>query len=201
MICSENQIRTRALEDRPGLLSPPWPSRSSISSTGSPSGKQRVDFNLTESGVHPVRLDELIGGDSKLLDELLATEINYPHVNGIPELRANIARLYEGAGPDNVLVTVGAAEANNIIMQTLLQPGDEVASINPTYRQAWGIAENLGNRVRSFDLLPDEGWALDVDGLNQVINDKTAVIAVVNPNNPTGHIMTEAEMSAVVCRG
>ena len=90
--------------------------------------EQVVDFNLTESGVHPLRVEELLADSPGSLESLLATEINYPHVNGNPDLRENIARLY-GAdvydaayatelGIDNVLVTVGAAEANNIIVQT-----------------------------------------------------------------------------------
>ncbi len=82
--------------------------------------EQRVDINLTESGVHPIRLDELLDGDADKLAELMSSEINYPHVNGIPELRENIAAFYDGASVENVLVTVGAAEANNVIMQMLM---------------------------------------------------------------------------------
>jgi aspartate/methionine/tyrosine aminotransferase len=160
--------------------------------------EQKVDINLTESGVHPIRLDELLGDDGEKVAELLATEINYPHVNGNPELRENIAALYDGASVENVLVTVGAAEANNIIMQTIMEPGDELLTQTPTYKQVWGIAENNGNAVRSFRLVSDEGWAVDTDELNAGVTDKTKVIAVVNPNNPTGKIMTEAEMDAVV---
>ena len=52
--------------------------------------EQLVDFNLTESGVHPLRLDELLGDDQAKVTDLMATEINYPHVNGNPELRENI---------------------------------------------------------------------------------------------------------------
>ncbi len=158
--------------------------------------EQKVDINLTESGVHPMRLDELIGEDT--FSELLATEINYPHVNGNPELRERIAALYNGAGVENVLVTVGAAEANNIIMQTLMQPGDELLTQTPTYKQVWGLAENLDHKVRSFRLQSENGWALDIGELNTGISDKTRIIAVVNPNNPTGHIMTNEEMDAVV---
>lgn len=160
--------------------------------------EQDVDINLTESGVHPVRLEELLGGDGGKLTELLAMEINYPHVNGIPELRERIAALYDGAGVENVLVTVGAAEANNITVQTLLDDGDELATVTPTYKQVWGLAENLGHRVRAFRLVSEQGWALDVDEMNQQVNERTKVIAVVNPNNPTGHIFTEDEMNAVV---
>ena len=71
--------------------------------------EQDVDYNLSESGVHPISLAELLGENPGNLDGLLATSLNYPHVNGIPELRQNIAGLYDEAGPDNILVTVGAA--------------------------------------------------------------------------------------------
>lgn len=160
--------------------------------------EQKVDINLTESGVHPMRLEELLDGDAGMLKELMSCEINYPHVNGNPELRENIAALYDGAGIENVLVTVGAAEANSIIMETLMAPGDELASLSPTYKQVWGIAQNHGNVVRPFRLLSEEGWALDIDEMNRQVTDKTKIIAIVNPNNPTGHIMTAMEMDAVI---
>ena len=161
--------------------------------------EQIVDFNLTESGVHPISLEDLLDGDTDKLKALLRAELNYPHVNGNPELRENIARLYDRAdGEKNVLVTVGAAEANHIILQTLLEPGNELATLTPTYKQVWGLARNSGHVVRPFHLRPDKGWALDLEDMQAQINDKTKIIAVVNPNNPTGYIMTEAEMDAVV---
>ncbi|NKB34958.1 MAG: aminotransferase class I/II-fold pyridoxal phosphate-dependent enzyme [Pseudomonadales bacterium] len=160
--------------------------------------EQEVDFNLTESGVHPISLQELIGEDEALLKKLLELEINYPHVNGIPRLRELIASLYNNAAIDNVLVTIGAAEANQIIVQTMLEPGDEIASMVPTYKQVWGIAENQGHSVRTFSLKANEAWALDVDELDEAVNDKTKLIALVNPNNPTGHILSPQEMDAIV---
>lgn len=160
--------------------------------------EQKVDINLTESGVHPIGLGELLGDDESLFEELLATEINYPHVNGNPLLRESIAGLYDGAGVPNVLVTVGAAEANNIIMQTLMRPGDELLTQTPTYKQVWGLAQNGEHTVKSFRLQADHGWAMDIDELNAGVTEKTRMIAIVNPNNPTGHIMTDAEMDAVV---
>jgi aspartate/methionine/tyrosine aminotransferase len=160
--------------------------------------EQQVDINLTESGVHPIRLDALLGDDRGKLDEILATEINYPHVNGNPDLRERIAALYDGAGVENVLVTVGAAEANNVIMQTLMEPGDELLTETPTYMQVWGLAANTGHEVKSFRLQSENAWALDVDELEAGLSEKTKIIALVNPNNPTGRILTDAEMDAVV---
>jgi aspartate/methionine/tyrosine aminotransferase len=64
--------------------------------------------------------------------------------------------------------------------------------------QIWGAAQNLGMRVKTFHLREDLGWAPDLEELEDVISEKTKLIAVCNPDNPTGHIMTEGEMEAIV---
>jgi aspartate/methionine/tyrosine aminotransferase len=156
-----------------------------------------VDYNLSESGVHPATVRDLIP-DPDQIERLLSTEFTYPQANGIPELRDRIAALYPNATSAHVLVTVGCIEANLISLQTLLEPGDEIAVMTPNYMQIWGAAQNLGISVRTFDLSSDQGWALDVDSLNRAVTDHTKVIAVCNPNNPTGHIMSSSEMDAVV---
>jgi aspartate/methionine/tyrosine aminotransferase len=165
--------------------------------------EQKVDYNLSESGVHPITLGELLGVDpvhdtSVHLERLLETELNYPYVNGDPELRQNIARLYDGATSEQVLVTVGAAEANNIAVRTLLAPGDEIVVMLPNYMQIWGIAKNHGYTVREFHLSEENGWAPDLAELEAALTAQTRLIAVCNPNNPTGRTLTEAEMDAIV---
>ena len=157
-----------------------------------------VDYNLSESGVHPMTLGELLAMDGKSPDDLAEVDFDYPQANGSVELRQNIAQYYPGAGPDNVLVTVGAAEANYLSLHTLLDPGDEVVIMMPNYMQVWGVAKNYGLRIKTFNLLEAEGWAPDLAELERVVGPETKMIAVCNPNNPTGRIMTEAEMSAVV---
>jgi len=156
-----------------------------------------VEYNLSESGVQPLSVRELVG-DPVLLDELLDTELHYPQANGIIELRERIAALYPGATPDNVLVTVGCAEANFITIQTLLTRGDEMLVMLPNYMQIWGVAHNFGVRVRAFHLKEERGWAPDLDELNDVVSERTKLIAVCNPDNPTGYILTEEEMDAIV---
>ena len=160
--------------------------------------EKAVDYNLSESGVHPLTLKELIQGDPDELDGLLSLEMDYAHANGIPELRRNIAALYPGAGPENVLVTVGAIEANYDILWGLLSAGDEIAVMLPNYMQIWGLAKNLNLHLKTFSLDEKTGWALDLDGLKTTVTSKTKLIAVCNPNNPTGYILTNEEMEAVV---
>jgi aspartate/methionine/tyrosine aminotransferase len=172
-----------------------------------------VEYNLSESGAHPLTLRELLDAPSPgrrgepvepsgqapaALAELLDTELNYPQTNGILELRENIAALYPGATPDHVLVTVGAAEANYNSVQTVAAPGDEVVVMLPNYMQIWGVAHNCGMQVRSFHLKEELGWSPDLDELNEVVSERTRLIAVCNPNNPTGHILSEAEMDGIV---
>ena len=160
--------------------------------------EQDVEYNLSESGVHPVRLDELLADDPDHVEQLLATDLTYPYVNGTPELRENIAAMYDGATTNNVLVTVGAAEANYITTRTLLSAGDEIVIMLPNYMQIWGIAKNHGLKVRAFHLREENGWAPDLDELHEAVTGNTKLIAVCNPDNPTGRILTEIEMDAIV---
>ena len=160
--------------------------------------EQDVAYNLSESGVHPMPLRELISDDPAIVDELLDTELNYPHANGIPELRQRIAALYPGATADNVLVTTGAIEANYNTVRTLLSPGDGIAIMLPNYMQVWGLAKNHGLSLDTFRLHEQTGWSIDAGELDEAVGDNTRLVAVCNPNNPTGHILSEKEMEQII---
>ncbi|MFQ5565508.1 MAG: aminotransferase class I/II-fold pyridoxal phosphate-dependent enzyme [Paracoccaceae bacterium] len=160
--------------------------------------EQGVTYNFSESGVHPLTLGGLLELAGTGPEALSGVALDYPEVRGTERLRARIAALYPGAGPDNVLVTVGASEANHLIAATLLEPGDEMVAMRPTYQQLPGNARNAGIAVRTVPLVEEEGWALDTDALARAVGPKTRLIAIVNPNNPTGHVLTEDEMAAVV---
>jgi len=160
--------------------------------------EQEVDYNLSESGVHPMTLKQLLDIDQSSVEDLLETELNYPFVNGIPRLRERIAALYEGAGPENVLVTVGAIEANYNSVRTLLNPGDELVIMLPNYMQIWGVAKNHGIDIKTFPLMEEKQWAPDLEELERVVSERTKLIAICNPNNPTGYILSEDEMDAIV---
>src|SRR6266852_7272277 len=122
-----------------------------------------VEYNLADSSVQCTNVRELLRqtGPEPLLD----TELFYPQVNGTPLLRQRIAALYPAASESNVLVTVGAAQANNMVCSTLLEAGDEVIVISPGYRQVWGMARNIGCTVRELQLRPEDDWRPDLDQL------------------------------------
>src|SRR5258706_4260317 len=156
--------------------------------------EHQVDFNLSESGVHPLTLGELIP-DPASREALLAESLRYTQTNGTRPLRESIAALYPGATADHVQVTNGGAEANYITTWNLAQPGDEVVMMVPNFMQTWGLARAFGANLTAWPLIaPDadgpgrgEGeWRVDLDGLERLATARTRLIAICNPNNPTG---------------
>jgi len=93
---------------------------------------------------------------------------------------------------------VGAIEANYIAIRTLLSPEDEIVIMQPNYMQIWGIAKNHKLNIKTFNLKEENGWAPDLDELKEAITPKTKLIAVCNPNNPTGYILSDDEMGMIV---
>jgi aspartate/methionine/tyrosine aminotransferase len=159
--------------------------------------ENRVRYNLSESGVHPMSARE-IARDPVFLEQLLDTPLIYNQSNGTDELRSAISALYPGATLDHVEVTNGGSEANFISVYSMLEPGDEVVMILPSYQQIWGLTHSLGMIVKSVNLKEERGWAPDLDELDAVVSSRTRMIVVCNPNNPTGAILSSAEMDALV---
>lgn len=159
--------------------------------------ENRVEYNLSESGVHPMSVHEVLGDDAAL-DALAGIPLRYPQANGTQALREAVAALYPGATPENVLITVGAIQANLAALAALTQPGDAVALLEPNYRQLWGAAQNLDREVTTFGLRPELEWRIDRDELARAITPATRLVAIVNPNNPTGRVLSAGDRDAVV---
>lgn len=158
--------------------------------------ENRVKYNLTESGIHPYTFKELL--DNEEIEGLLSLRLGYGQTNGSEELREAIASLYPGADLDNVLVTNGSAEANFLTIWSNLEPGDELIYMLPNYMQIWGIARSFGITVKPFHLREDHNWAPDLEELKSLISPRTKMIAVCNPNNPTGAVLSEEAMKEIV---
>jgi len=154
--------------------------------------EHQVSYNLSESGVHPLTIRELLEmpGGSGGLDpgRLLDIRLGYAQGNGREDLRRRIALLYPDAGPDNVLVTHGGAEANFLTTLRLIEEGDEVVMMLPNYMQTHGLVRGWGARVRPWHLKPGDRWDPDMEELEAAVNEKTRLIILTNPNNPTGRV-------------
>jgi hypothetical protein len=162
--------------------------------------ENRVRYNLSESGVHPLSVRELLALAQAAADPLLDVRLGYSQSNGTDALRERIAALYRGATPDQVLVTNGSAEANYVAALRVIEPGDQVAMLLPNYLQLWGHVQNLGAQVRPFRLHEERGWAPDPAEIRSAIAPGTKLVVVTNPHNPTGHILADAMRRAIIDR-
>jgi hypothetical protein len=165
--------------------------------------ENRVAWNVSESGVHPLRIEEVADTDADRA-ALLAQHLAYTQTNGTPELRASIAAMYPGATADHIEVTNGGSEANLLALLHLLKPGDHVVFMAPNYMQVHGLARALGAVVDRWTLVEDREsprprWRPDLDALDSLVRPDTRAILICNPNNPTGARLTGAELDAV-CR-
>ena len=141
-----------------------------------------------------MRLHELVQDDPAFGEVLL----HYPEVNGNRILRERIAALHSGADADNVLVTVGGSEANQLVAHTLLGPGDRLVVMTPGYLQLCGIAMNLGCEVQPLRLQADAAWRLDPELVRTCVTSGTRVVSVTTPNNPTGTLLSADEVHSLV---
>jgi aspartate/methionine/tyrosine aminotransferase len=158
--------------------------------------ENRVSFNLSESGVMPLTLAELL--DSEEGAALNNVRLGYTQTNGTLALRGAIAVDYAGATPDNVLVTTGTSEANYVALWRLLEPGDDVVAVLPNYMQLPGLVEGFGTRLTPVWLKGGSTWRIDPAELEARVGPRTKLICVCNPNNPTGSVLPEDDMDAVV---
>ena len=158
-----------------------------------------VDYNLSESGVHPMRLEELVSNaDDRAA--LLGQELLYTQSNGTVELRERIAAIYPGSTVDHIEVTNGGSEANFVTMWHLIEPGDEVVMMVPNYGQTLGLVEGFGGVLRPWPLpLSADGrrWTVDLDDLRTLVTARTRAIVICNPNNPTGARISAADLDGI----
>lgn len=160
--------------------------------------EHRVRYNLSESGVLPLSVRELLGDDAALA-AVLDTPLVYTQTNGTPALRASIAARYPGATADHVQVTNGGSEANFVVTWRMVEPGDEVVVLVPAYLQIAGLVRAFGGIVREWPMrrAADGRWRPDSAELDALVTPKTRAIVINTPNNPTGARLTEADLDAV----
>lgn len=161
--------------------------------------EHQVAWNLSESGVEPLRLEELALTERDR-EAVLRQPLAYTQTNGTLELRTLIAGLYSEARPANVQVTNGGAEANLCTLLQIVEPGDEIVMMVPNYMQAPGLVRALGATVVPWPLRVNEPatrWVPDLPLLERLVNPRTRGIFICHPNNPTGTRLTAEELDQI----
>lgn len=155
-----------------------------------------VNYNLSESGVNPISFDELVPQEE--INEILKIKLGYLQTDGTYQLKEKICDIYPGAHEKNVLVTTGSAEANYLLTWSMIEPGDEAVFMLPNYMQIAGLMRSFGANVKTFHLKEELDWNPDPDELSSLITKDTKVIAITNPNNPTGGQLSEDARRVII---
>ena len=162
--------------------------------------ENHCELNLAETCVKSLTVAELLemaGKTDTILDELLPMQLTYGAIEGSDRLRALVAALYENQKPENVVSTHGTIGANALVHETLVEPGDRVISVLPTYQQHYSIPESYGADVQILKLTEATGFLPDLAELKRLAAPGTKLIAINNPNNPTGSLMDRAYLEKV----
>lgn len=160
----------------------------------------RCELNLAETCVESLTVAELLdmAGIDDIAQEILPLKLTYGEIEGSVRLRSLVAGLYEKQQIENVVTTHGAIGANALVHQTLVEAGDRVISVLPTYQQHYSIPESIGADTQILKLTEETGFLPDLKELKKLATPGTKLIAINNPNNPTGSLMDGAYLEQIV---
>jgi aspartate/methionine/tyrosine aminotransferase len=156
-------------------------------------------YDIAESGIYPMSVNELLAFEppserEQLLERLLDLRLGYSEAPGTLELRSAIAATYRRAGPEEILVTTGAIEANFLLFNVLLEPGDHVVAVYPAYQQLYSVPRAIGCEVALWKLRPENSFRYDLHELERLVTAHTRLIVINTPHNPTGAMLSEEDL-------
>ncbi|MDG1456449.1 MAG: aminotransferase [Pseudoprimorskyibacter sp.] len=163
--------------------------------------EDHCEFNLAETCVASLTIEQLLelsGKNDNVMSDLLPMKMTYGAIRGSDRLRDAICTMYTKQTRNNVMVTHGAIGANALLHETLVEPGDHVISVRPTYQQHYSIPESYGAEVDILQLHPENGFLPDLEELAAMVRPETKLIVLNNPNNPTGALMEADALDAFV---
>jgi len=163
--------------------------------------ENHCELNLAETCVASLTIEELLklsGKNDSVLADLLPMKMTYGAIQGSDRLRDAICTLYTAQTRENIVVTHGAIGANALVHETLVEPGDHVISVRPTYQQHYSIPESYGAEVEILHLRPENGFLPDLAEFEAMLRPQTKLVVLNNPNNPTGALMEADYLNAFI---
>lgn len=160
----------------------------------------KCELNLAETCVASLTIAQLLdlaGRNDRDLSDLLGLKMTYGDIRGSERLLGAVSALYENQAPDNIIITHGTIGANMLVHRSLVSAGDRVVAIVPTYQQHYSIPESLGADIHLLKLRQENGFLPDLDALRALVTPGTRMIAINNPNNPTGSLMGRAMLEEI----
>jgi len=158
-----------------------------------------VTHDIAESGILPMSTEDLFNllpekERASTREALLNLPLGYAEARGTRALREALAATYENTTAENILITTGAIEANYLLFHTLLQPGDDVVTIDPAYQQVQTVPQSLGAKVSFWKVRSEGGFHFDLEDFERIVTPNTKLISINTPHNPTGAMLDDKEL-------
>ncbi len=151
--------------------------------------ESKAIYDLADTCVESLSINELLKITDSDTKEIYSRKLNYGDIHGSNRLKNAICTLYKSQIPENITITHGAIGANQLVMLSLIERGDKVVSIIPTYQQHYSIPKSIGANVKTLFLKEENDWLPDLDELENFVGTDTKIICMNNPNNPTGAVI------------
>lgn len=159
-------------------------------------------YDIAGVSIAALSLDELLAmgrqNPTDFFQKLNEKRLDYGWIEGSPEFKEEVSGLYKTVRADQVLQTNGATGANFLVLYSLIEAGDHVISLYPTYQQLYDIPRSLGADVSLWTIKEEKNWLPDLDDLRRLIRPETKMICINNANNPTGAVMDELYLKELV---
>jgi len=159
-----------------------------------------ADYEIAETDAKPFTIKELLslGDFEDLKKQFLNLKLGYNPTTGSKELREAVASLYGNAELENVLITTGAIEADYLVANSLVNPGDTVIVQFPAYQALYSTAEARGANVKYWKMKLESRFEPDIDELLELIDENTKLIVLNIPHNPTGAVISETQLRTIL---
>lgn len=159
-------------------------------------------YDLASVSIKSLTLGELFEltktDSTAFFQELQAKTLNYGWIEGSPGFKEAVADIYDHQTAANILQTNGATGANLLALYSLVEAGDHVISLYPSYQQLYDIPKSFGAQVDFWHIKKEESWLPNLEDLRQLIRPNTKLICINNANNPTGAVMDRAFLEELV---
>jgi aspartate/methionine/tyrosine aminotransferase len=154
--------------------------------------------NLAASGPFTLTTRELLElEETETTAHFLDLDLGYIENPGGESLRQAIANLHGTLQIDDVRITTGASEALFLLIWTTVEPGANIVVEEPCYDNVPGVAAALGIEVRRLPLRQEDGWKPDLGQLARLIDQRTRMVYLIHPHNPTGSLLSREEILAI----
>ena len=157
-----------------------------------------TEIDIGSSGVENFSLTELYQLTNLTQEELNNVVFHDSSSLGSLQLRQAIASRWSNGDPEQVMVTHGSSEANFLIMNGLLNAGDEVVVLDPCYQQLFSIAESIGCQLKRWQFRCENNFAPDIEEAKKLITPRTRMVIVNFPHNPTGASLSQQEQNELI---